>query len=46
MIDRRAVAEYLALIGENELPLNLFQIVDIEDRFPVERTNKLLNNKE
>ena len=46
MIDRRAVEEYLALIGEKELPLNLFQIVDIEDRFPVERANKRLNDKE
>lgn len=46
MIDRRAVNEYLTLIGEKELPLNLFEIIDIEDRFPVERVNKLLNVKE
>ena len=46
MIDRRAVNEYLALIGEKELPLNLFEIVDIEDCFPVERVKKLLNEKE
>ena len=46
MIDRRAVNEYLTLIGEKELPLNLFEIIDIEDRFPVERVNKLLNDKE
>ena len=45
MIDRRAVNEYLTLIGEKELPLNLFEIIDIEDRFPVERVNKLLNGK-
>ncbi len=43
MIDRRAVPEYLELIGESELPGNLFTVVDIEDRFPVERMNKLLN---
>ena len=43
MIDRRAVNEYLALIGEKELSLNLFEIIDIEDCFPVERVNKLLN---
>ena len=43
MIDRRAVNEYLALIEEKELPLNLFEVVDIEDRFPVERVNGLLN---
>ena len=45
MIDRRAVNEYLTLIGEKELPLNLFEIIDIEDRFPVERVNKLLNDR-
>ena len=45
MIDRRAVDEYLSLIGEKELPLNLFEVVDIEDRFPVERVNDLLNKK-
>lgn len=26
MIDRRAVDEYLSLIGEKELPLNLFEV--------------------
>lgn len=46
MIDRRAVNEYLAIIGEKELPLNLFEVVDIEDRFPVERVNGLLNDRE
>ena len=30
MIDRRAVNEYLFLIGEKELPLNLFEVVDID----------------
>ena len=45
MIDRRAVEEYLLLIGEKELPSNLFKVVDIEDRFPVERVNELLNEK-
>lgn len=46
MIDSRAVNEYLAIIGEKELPLNLFEVVDIEDRFPVERVNGLLNDRE
>ena len=45
MIDRRAVNEYLFLIGEKELPLNLFEVVDIEDRFPVKRVKELLNEK-
>ena len=46
MIDQRAVDEYLSLIEEKELPHNLFEIIDIEDRFPVKRVNKLLNEKE
>lgn len=46
MIDRRAVDEYLCLIKEKEMPLNSFEVIDIEDRFPVERVNKLLNDKE
>lgn len=46
MIDRRVVDEYLALIGEKGLSLNLFEVIDIEDRFPVERINGLLNEKE
>ena len=45
MIDRRAVNEYLFLIGEKVLPLNLFEVVDIEDRFPVKRVKELLNEK-
>lgn len=45
-IDRRAVNDYLALIEEKELPLNIFEIIDIEDVFPIERINKLLNRKE
>lgn len=45
MIDRRAIREYLSLIGEESLPLNLFEVVDIEDRFPIERVNELSNEK-
>ncbi len=45
LIDRRAVDEYLSLIGEKELPLNLFEIIDIEDKFPIERVKELLNEK-
>ena len=45
MIDRRAIGEYLSLIGEEILPLNLFEVVDIEDRFPIERVNELSNEK-
>lgn len=46
MIDRRAIDEYLSLIGEKQLPLNLFEVIDLEDNFPVERVNALLNCKE
>ena len=44
-IDRRAVKEYLSLIGERELPLNLLEVTDIEDRFPIGRVNRVLNQK-
>ncbi len=44
-IDRRAIKKYLELIGEKELLMNLFEIVDIEDRFPIERINQLSNAK-
>lgn len=45
MIDRRAVDEYLSIIGEKELPQNLFEAVEIEDKFPVERVKELWNEK-
>ncbi|MCB5372976.1 mannose-1-phosphate guanylyltransferase [Amedibacillus dolichus] len=45
MIDQRAVKEYLTLINEQELPLHLFEIIKIEDTFPIERVHKLLNEK-
>ena len=44
-IDRRAVNVYLSLIGERELSLNLFEVVDIEDRFSDGRVKELLNEK-
>ena len=46
MIDRRAVEEYLLFIGEKELPLKLFEVIDMKDEFPVERIQKLLNEKQ
>lgn len=46
MIDQRAVKEYLSLIGEKELSLNWFEVVEIEDKFPIERIRKLLNKKD
>lgn len=43
MIDRRAVEQFLSFIGEAALPKNVYDIVDLEDRFPVERVKQLLN---
>ena len=37
--------QYLSLIGERELPLNLFEVTDMEDSFPIERVNRVLNQK-
>lgn len=45
MIDRRAVNDYLSLIGEKELPRHLFEIIDVDDSFPIDRINGLLNEK-
>ena len=44
MVDRRAVPELLEIIGEETLP-HSFEVVDIEDRFPVDRVATLLNQK-
>ena len=33
------------LIGCTELPSHLFDVIDIEDSFPVERVHSLLNEK-
>ncbi|MBQ6018745.1 MAG: mannose-1-phosphate guanylyltransferase [Clostridia bacterium] len=46
MIDRKAVPEYLSVIGENALPKQLFEVLDIEDRYPVERVYRLLNGED
>lgn len=43
MIDRRAVEQFLSFVGESTLQKNLFDVVDIEDIFPVERVKQLLN---
>ena len=44
-IDRRLVSEYCAITGQKELDPQRYDIVDIEDRFPVERVTQLLNEK-
>ncbi len=44
MLDRRAVPELLEIIGEHTLP-GLFEVIDMEDRFPVERVSAILNKQ-
>lgn len=46
MVDRRAVNELTEIKGLSALPADVYEIIDIEDNFPVERINKLLNEKE
>ena len=36
----------VTVLDKKLFPLNLFEIIDIENRFPVERVNNLLNDKE
>ena len=43
VIDRKVVAEYLALINADALDPSRFIVEDMVDRFPVERVSKLLN---
>ena len=45
MIDRKVTAEYCALRECAALDPEKYEIIDIEDRFPVERVSKLLNEK-
>ena len=45
LVDRRAVEELLAIKGERELPGSQYEIIDLEDRFPMERVRDLLNEK-
>ena len=45
MIDRKCVDEYLFIVNWPSLPKSDFIIEDIEDSFPVERINQLLNEK-
>ena len=45
-IDRRAVEEFRALTGLDRMNPNEFLVVDLEDRFPIERIRKLENRSE
>ena len=44
-IDRKVVPEYCAITGQRELDPQKYEIVDVDDCFPVERVSKLLNEK-
>lgn len=46
VVDRRAVGELLAIKGWSELPPDLYEVADIEDKFPVERISALLNERD
>ena len=44
-IDRKLVSEYCTITGQEKLDPQKYEIVDVDDRFPVERVSKLLNEK-
>lgn len=43
MIDRKVINEYLEITGQASLDLKRLDIVDIEDKYPVERVNEREN---
>ena len=45
IIDRKCINEYLSIVSLRSLPTSSFIIEDIEDSFPVDRINRLLNEK-
>ena len=45
IIDRKVVPEYLSMADKTAIDEQVFVIEDIEDSFPVERINKLLNER-
>lgn len=46
VIDSKIVPEYLSIVGDKELNKNKFIVKSIEDVFPIERINSLLNTLE
>lgn len=46
VIDSKIVPEYLSIVGDKELNKNKFIVKTIEDVFPIERINLLLNTLE
>ncbi|MCH5279192.1 MAG: mannose-1-phosphate guanylyltransferase [Christensenellaceae bacterium] len=45
IIDSKIIPEYLEIVGDNEINKTKFIIEDIEDVFPIERINLLLNRQ-
>ncbi len=45
MVDRRAIPELTQIKGLTELPSDEYEIIEIEDVFPIERIAALLNEK-
>ena len=44
IIDSKIIPEYLEIVGDKEINKSKFIVKDIEDVFPVERINMLLNH--
>ena len=44
-IDRKVVPAYCAITGQRELDPQKYDVVDVDDRFPVERVKQQLNEK-
>ena len=44
IIDSKIIPEYLEIVGDKEINKSKFIVQDIEDVFPVERINMLLNH--
>lgn len=45
VIDKRFVSDYLQFTGQDKLDLNNYIPAEIKDDFPVQRINRLLNEK-
>lgn len=43
MIDRKIINEYLQFTGEKSIDTKRLEVVDIEDRYPIDRINKIEN---
>jgi hypothetical protein len=44
-IDRAVIPEYLAIIQRSELPINIFEVVELNNNSPKELVNEIFNQK-